>query len=288
MRAAITDRARSASAVDPSISLDRRLRQFAYHRLLTRLFTADPDHWILKGGVALLTRLPNARHSRDIDLARTSPSLEEAVDALARAGALDLGDYFEFRVDQGLRPLTGPHLGGTITVTAYLGPREFARFNVDIVTGVTITAAPERIAAQSPVEIPGLVEVEWYAYPLVDHLADKFAAILERHGDDRQTSSRYRDLVDIAIIATSVAVNGVSLRTAILTEFDHRSLPVPSTFAVPDQTAWRAGYDALAKDLPTLRTLPFENAEALASDLFAASTSDQGSGTWDPVRGRWA
>src|SRR5664280_1097851 len=50
--------------------LDELQRQFAYDRLLARAFMGpDADRWVLKGAGALLVRLPEARHSRDIDLA---------------------------------------------------------------------------------------------------------------------------------------------------------------------------------------------------------------------------
>jgi hypothetical protein len=56
-------------------SLDDLQRQLAYDRLLARTFIApDASHWVLKGAGALLARLPDARHSRDIDLAFTGAS----------------------------------------------------------------------------------------------------------------------------------------------------------------------------------------------------------------------
>jgi hypothetical protein len=54
---------------DTRYSLDELQRQFAYDRALARLFTApDADSWILKGAGALLARLEQARHSKDIDV----------------------------------------------------------------------------------------------------------------------------------------------------------------------------------------------------------------------------
>ena len=55
LRAAITDRLRSAAAIDPSRSFPDLLRQFAYDRLLYRVFTSDDaDRWVLKGATAIL------------------------------------------------------------------------------------------------------------------------------------------------------------------------------------------------------------------------------------------
>jgi Nucleotidyl transferase AbiEii toxin, Type IV TA system len=47
-------------------------REFLYQRFLARVFEKD-SLWVLKGGIGLLTRLPGARHSRDIDLMHCQP-----------------------------------------------------------------------------------------------------------------------------------------------------------------------------------------------------------------------
>jgi len=55
-------------------------------------------------------------------------------------------------------------------------------------------------------------------------------------------SSRVKDLVDLALIASSQMVDGPALRAAILAGTDHRGLPMPTAFAVPDWDAWRTGF----------------------------------------------
>lgn len=66
--AAIKDRLQTAS-VDSPYTLAELRRQFAYDRFLARVFSAESDRWILKGGGGMLARIPNqARHSMDIDL----------------------------------------------------------------------------------------------------------------------------------------------------------------------------------------------------------------------------
>lgn len=73
LRQAVTDRLRTFAAQTPGTTLSDLQRRFAYDRLLARVFTADPDHWVLKGAAAMLARLPTAaRHSKDIDLYSTS------------------------------------------------------------------------------------------------------------------------------------------------------------------------------------------------------------------------
>jgi hypothetical protein len=63
-RLAITDRLRPL-ALDRGIELTDLLRQFAYDRLLCRVFTNEPERWVLKGAIAMLARLKGvARHTR--------------------------------------------------------------------------------------------------------------------------------------------------------------------------------------------------------------------------------
>jgi hypothetical protein len=133
---------------------------------------------------------------RDIDLARKSSSIDEVVEKLESLAQVDLGDFFEFRLGSAVHEIQGAHVGVIIRVVAYLGLKEFSRFGIDIVLDVSTTMDPETIEPHRPIDVVGLAESPWRIYPLVDHIADKFAAILETHG--KRTSSRYRDLVDLA------------------------------------------------------------------------------------------
>lgn len=57
------------AAADSPYELNELRRQFAYDRLLARVFDHDPESWVLKGGGGLLARLPGqARHSMDLDI----------------------------------------------------------------------------------------------------------------------------------------------------------------------------------------------------------------------------
>lgn len=83
-RAALKDRFAAIAKADDRYTVDELQRQFAYGRALARLFTApEADSWVLKGAGALLARLEQARHSKDIDVCYTEqPSaVPEAVSA---------------------------------------------------------------------------------------------------------------------------------------------------------------------------------------------------------------
>jgi len=98
MNRALTDVLRAQAHERPGISVDSLRRQFAYDRLLTRVFTRpDADRWVLKGATAMLARLAgDARHTRDIDLYRLDSDLIAAEDALRTAATVDAGDFFRF------------------------------------------------------------------------------------------------------------------------------------------------------------------------------------------------
>jgi hypothetical protein len=72
LRAALTGRLKKLALASP-FTMTELHRQFAYDRLLARIFSApDAQRWMLKGAAALLARLDVARHSKDVDLFRRS------------------------------------------------------------------------------------------------------------------------------------------------------------------------------------------------------------------------
>lgn len=105
-RAALRARLSAAVKASGAHGLDELQRQFAYDRLLARAFTGpDSQRWVLKGAGALLARLPQARHSRDLDLAFlvvgnewVDDDPDEAVGSLRDAAECDLGGHFRFEV----------------------------------------------------------------------------------------------------------------------------------------------------------------------------------------------
>ena len=83
LRRAIADRLRQLAHEQPGTQLTDLQRQFAYDRLLARVFGAEPEAWVLKGAAALLARLGgSARHTLDVDLYRPAARLDEAEAAL--------------------------------------------------------------------------------------------------------------------------------------------------------------------------------------------------------------
>jgi hypothetical protein len=272
-----------AGSSGPSLSQLRR--QFAYDRLLARLFTTGPQDWILKGGVSMIARLTSARHTADVDLVACADSAAAAFDALHAAAMEDLGDFFTFRFESP-RALVQGVPGLRIPAEARLGPRIFERFGVDLVTGVVITGRPEEAEPLLQLSIAGLVRPRYRLYPLVDSIADKVMAIVETH--QGRTSTRFRDLVDLVLIAHSQQVRADELAAAFLSERLRRGLPDFDELEIPDEEMWRTGYQAVARDVSSAAEKTLTNAlplvKSFVDPVLAGTAADS---EWDPAALVW-
>jgi hypothetical protein len=284
LRRSVTDRLRAVATPAGRWTLNELQRQFAYDRLLTRLYAID-DTWVLKGAVALLARQVSVRHSTDIDVYRNAE--RTMVERELRAAAeLDLGDWFRFDVGAG-ETLTGGTGGMRYPVTAWVGATQWATFHIDLVgTGVRMTGVPDHVPPVAGISVPGIDQPGYQAYPLVDHIADKFAAILEPHGDGRP-STRFRDLLDLVALAVSVRVRSTEQRVAILSEIERRGLEMPERFAVPDQTLWEGGFARAARRAVEPPATTLDEALAIVTPFIDPALDGTAVGVWDPETGQW-
>lgn len=282
-RRALTDRiAHVAESRSQNVAEIRR--QFAYGRFLYRVFASGDSRWVLKGGTGLLARIPSrARYSIDIDLMRRD-DMTRAIELLQTLGGEHTdADFFTFEVQLPREPEPDA-LNASLAAVAYLGEREFERFKVDLVVESNMTAEPELVDFLDPVEIPGLLSVQYWAYPLVDHIADKHAAMLDNYRG--RPSTRYRDLVDLAIIASSQSVDAARLSTALYSEYKHRGIEVPTTVSLPSDD-WVPGYAQAAKDVPNLNQHTADQALELVAKLLNPILSGRDTGTWSPNESAW-
>lgn len=264
-------------------------RQFAYDRLLARVFVApDAERWVLKGATALLARLDVARHSKDVDLTRQSTMDHlEAERALRAAAARDLGDFFIFELGVAT-PLVGDK-GRRYSVVAGLGGRTFATFSIDLVIGGSMTGTVEMVPPLVAIEIPGLVRVPYRIYPLVDHIADKVSACVElriRPNGLAMASTRYKDLVDLVLVARTQTLDAAQLRRALLAQAGLRGAKPPTEFAVPGPM-WPMGYEAKAAELQLGELGRFPAAMELVKRLIDPVLAGTATGRWDPDRSDW-
>lgn len=271
---------------DPRYTVNELQRQFAYDRILSRCFSTDgSERWVLKGAGALLARLPDARHSKDIDLYYAELAApEEATAALVAAADRDIGDHFRFEVTK-TTPLQEAAKGRRVHLSAYLGGL-YATFHVDVVVGTPMSGQPDTVPPLTPLHLEGLVRPPYRAFPLADHCADKLCAIIETHeqAGGIRVSSRVKDLVDLALIARSQTVDGPALRAAILAGTGQRGLPLPTAFAVPDLDAWRTGFTRTASAAPG-QPIPFADAVQLVKRFLDPVLAGPVSARWDPHKG---
>jgi Nucleotidyl transferase AbiEii toxin, Type IV TA system len=283
-RQALTDKLR-ALAKESKWSLEQLQRQIAYDRLLERLYLTADD-WIVKGATALLARDLGVRGSIDIDVYRNLS--REAAEADLRAAARkDIGDWFRFEL-AGTRPSSDGSLGVRIPVTAYIGATPWASFHVDLSGDeLRMTGQPEDVPPLARVTLPDFSQHGYRAYPLVDHVADKIVATVQRYGSTRMPSTRYKDLVDLVAIVTGASVAADAQIKALISEAGRREVRLPASFDVPDRSLWEAGYAAEARRslLDTAGTL--DEALAVVRPFVDPLLDRSARGIWDPTTGRW-
>jgi hypothetical protein len=285
-RRALTDKLRAIALPNGPWPLPDLQRQFAYDRLLTRLYVGDGG-WILKGATALLARGIAVRHTVDVDVYR-AVSQDRAERDLRSAIAVDIGDWFEFQTGAS-QPIADGANGVRIPITARLGMAPWAQFHIDVVAdGVQMTGRPDDVRPLTAVAIPGLVGATFKVYPLVDHIADKTCAILERHGPAQRPSTRFKDLVDLVVLIHHVRTRAEDQRRALASEASRRNISLPERFEVPDQALWEKGYRAEARrtSIPVVPSLSVALAQVgpFLDPLLAGAVI----GDWDAKRERWS
>ena len=279
---ALSDRIARSSATLP-YGVPQLRRQFAYGRMLARVFIHDPDRWVLKGATGLLARLPGqARHSMDIDF-YFDGEVDAAIDSLRKAVETDLGDFFTFDIEPGTA-LTGVTTGSVLRATAYLGDKVFESFRVDIVVLDTMTAEADLVSPIELVEVPGLRGADYRTHPIPDQIADKYAAMLGTYAG--RPSTRYRDLVDLVLIVTSQPVDAFALRRAIESEQGRRGISSERRLVLPSAD-WREGYRQVAVETPNFRYLDADEALDIVQLLIAPAIVGSVTGVWSPDTLEW-
>jgi predicted nucleotidyltransferase component of viral defense system len=274
------------------------LERYFHQRLLARVFHADDAGWVLKGGQALLVRWPKARYSTDVDLLRTGEdsTIDEAVTALIEVVSTNLDDHLRFAHHDTSRESAANQPSRKVRFKVMYGLRQLSMVSVDVVVADT---RPLGDIAITQLTAPFSVESRpWPTirmWPLEDHVADKIAAMYERHGVGRRPSTRFKDLVDLVLIASNSPVHAAAAHAALHREVRRRRaagthLVLPDAFTVPDP-AWTAGYRAAAANARDLRDdcRTLADVTPLADAFISPLLRDQGpDGTWDCQALRWA
>ncbi len=284
-RRALTDKLKEKAGTS-RWTLPQLQRQIACDRLLERLYLVD-EGWVVKGATALLARDIGVRATIDIDVYREA-AREVAEADLREAATRDIGDWFRFEVGAA-QPISDAAGGVRFPITAYIGTTVWVALHVDLVgTNLRMTGEPEDVPPLARIVMPDVEQHGYRAYPLVDHIADKVAAMFEFRGEKNTPSTRYKDLVDLVAIIIAAPVDAEPQMTALRSEAERRGIRLPARFAVPDRDLWERGYAAEAKRsiLSVAHTL--DEALSLVRPFLDPLLDGSAEGTWKPGDGRWS
>lgn len=283
-RAAVTDKLRHQAA-NSLWQLSDLQRQYAYDQLVERLYRLD-NGWVIKGATALLARKVSVRHTIDIDvyLAGAITDVEQQV---RDAATLDIGDWMRFEVGPSMKVQAAGAQAARVSMKSFVGNKLWAAFQVDIVAdGTEMTGEPDTVLPLTSIEILDQQRVPWRAYPLVDHVADKVCAIVERH--DGRPSTRFKDLIDLVAIILRCSVPAALQEEALVKEASRRRLVLPVHFEVPDRALWERGYRAEARRAVGLQAIELDDALAAVLPFLDPLLAGTAQGRWDPAMRDWA
>ncbi len=279
-RRALEDRLRQ-QAVRSGTPLVRLRKMVAFERFLARLVAAQPDAWVLKGGLALQLRLPErARTTQDIDLLLRHPLAAEDVHRLLVAAALlDMGDWFTFEV---ARP--GQPAGLRFPVQSLLDGRLFETFHVDVGLGDPLIESADLLTAPPLLAFAEITPVTIPAYPLSQQIAEKVHALTRPYASGE--SSRVRDWVDILLMARWEGLRARTLRQALQATFAQRGThPLPQQMPPPPRS-WSRPLRRLCEQTGLEYTSLDEVAQAMQRFLDPVLSGQPGE-IWHPIRWHW-
>ena len=224
--------------------------KFVMERLLARLFHLDPPPWLLKGGFAMDLRFrPHARTTNDIDLsvALAAPRSRALREQLQEAAAVDLGDYFTFRIGEPKRELTNAPGGGSrFPCEAVFAGKTYAKFHIDVGVGDAIVPDPERLTGEDLLGFAGIEPASVLAIPRVQQFAEKIHAYTFPRTD--RINTRTKDLVDLVLLIER-GLSGVDrLRFSLEATFATRGThPLPGELPEPPES-WKADFGGMAEE----------------------------------------
>ncbi len=269
------------------LSLVRLRKSVVFDRLLARLMIVASGRWLLKRALALDFRFrERARTTKDLDLARQDDESAATADFLA-AQAVELEDHFVFAMSRTER-LDELREGVAVRyhVACELAGRPFDDVIVDVAFGDRPIGEPEMIRGPRLLDFADIEPAAVPAIPLAQHVAEKVHAYTRAYGSQALPSTRVKDLVDLAMIATEVSLQAAQLRQALQRTFETRGRQsLPNHLAAPPED-WRAPYRRLAGEVGIPEDLGTGHriAGAFIDPILSGEVTD---GSWDPIGRVW-
>ncbi|MBA2556737.1 MAG: nucleotidyl transferase AbiEii/AbiGii toxin family protein [Chloroflexi bacterium] len=268
-------------------SLVRLRKEVAFDRLLTRLFVAAPGRWILKGGLAFDYRFgTRARSTKDMDLVG-APGEEAATSDLLAAADVDMDDYFSFSIERTAK-LDQLLEGAAVRyhVRADLGGRRFEDFVVDIGFDIPSDWEPEVLIGPDLLSFAEIEPVAAPSLPLELQVAEKVHAYTRGYGKQPVGSTRVKDIVDLALVASTADLDAARLGRAIRETFQRRSdHDLPQTLPPPPGD-WEVPFRRLAGEIELMADLDsgHELAARLLDPILSGNVT---AGRWDAAGQVW-
>jgi len=275
-----------AESARTGVPLVRLRKLVVFDRFLARLTQAQPDAWLLKGGLALQLRIgEHARTTQDVDVLLTLP-LTAVPSAVMLAVNLDLADWFVFVARPGAKALPGltPDGGQRFHITALVDRRTFESFHVDIGLGDPVLEPAENLTTPPLLAFASIPPATVPCYPISQHLAEKIHAYVKPRASGEST--RVKDLVDMLLIAAHVSVDAAALRTALAATFAAQGAGAPPVSLPAPPAAWATKYQRLARDVgldDALLSAAFERAGRFLDPVLSGETC----GNWSPADQAW-
>jgi hypothetical protein len=135
-------------------------------------------------------------------------------------------------------------------------------------------------------DFAGIPPVEVPAIPSAQHVAEKLHAYTRRYGRRGVTSTRVKDLVDLVLIAESVAIPADQLVLAISAVFEQRAThPLPVKLPRPP-AEWRPAYKNMAEQVGIESDIDAAFS-VIASFLDHILEEQIAGGIWNPTSRTW-
>lgn len=274
-------------------SIVRLRKAIAFERLLARLLAVAPERWMLKGALALDFRLSmQARATMDMDLGWNDTADAVTRDLLA-AAAYDLGDYFVFAVERtdrldALRDASAVRYH----VEAELAGRTFEKVLVDVGISWLPSAQGDQqtdtISGPDFLQFSGIAPIAIPMLALEYHVAEKVHAYTRGYGEAGSVqSTRVKDLVDLALIASHSTFPAHRLRAALDEVFARRRLHSLPASLPPPPASWGKPYATMSRDVGIAGdvTLGHTHAAAFLDPILSSSALLHA--WWNPAAQQW-
>lgn len=263
----------------------RERKRVAFDRLLARLVAVAPAQWLLKGGFALDLRLAvRARTTKDVDIEWRADE-GEMLDALLDAAAHETGDFFVFKVERAGAPADRLGRSHRFRVSTTLAGRPFESFLLDVGFRPDGAVAGETLRTDGFLEFAGIEPVEVRAVPLELQVAEKLHAYTRTYEGPR-SSTRVKDLIDLALIAELSTLDAKCLRGEIDSIFGLRGIHRAPDALPPVPREWAMPYRRLAEEVGISPELAIGHREAAAL-LDPVLSGEIAGGRWDRGRRTW-